>query len=617
MIPRTCIRSREKCKVATSKNRKSAKPVQKSASSTRAPLVKASFSSGGAVDITRTVELVTSDEQRLPGGAKIPAYDADKLYGLYEQSAWLRPCVEAYVTNIDSFGHHFVPGIDLSTDIEADTRIRDSIFYERVLASQDGKLTPDKVVDPTPEEVKERKERLRRVARLEYARLKAFFSHVCPQFSFVELRRRSRQDLEVCGNAYWELTRNKLREIANLYYVKPQRMRLLPEGEDDVEVTERVKVTDITWAEMKRRRRFKKFMMLRKKSRPIYFKEYGDPRIMSRASGTYYATEQELQAKEKGALPATEIIHFTIFSPASDYGIPRWIANLPSVFGSRELDEVNYNYFSNNVVPPLALLCSGGRFGKGVAQKIEEYIDEHLKGKKGVHRILVLEAEGQKSSSGDSGPRQVPKIQFVPLRDVQLQDALFQEYDKQNEAKIAKSFRLPRILRGDDSQINRATAFAALKFAEEQVFEPERQIFDEFMDRHIMPELNITFWLFRSNSPIVRDPEAMTEMVVNMVKAGVLLPSEARQLAADIFNRAFIEVSEEWSNRPLPLILAQLRTGDLTALEIAPRAKPPEETVVQPAGNGAGASVPRMPRSAGQPLPPIGEGDTTQVQEST
>jgi capsid portal protein len=253
--------------------------------------------------------------------------------------------------------------------------------------------------------------------------------------------------------------------------------------------------------------------------------------------------------------------------------------------GSRELDEVNLNYFHNNVVPPLALLCSGGRLGKGVSEKIEEFIDEHLKGRKGINRILVLEAEGQKAT-GDTGSRSVPKIQFVPLRDVQQTDALFQNYDVRNEEKLAKSFRLPRILRGDDANLNRATAYASLKFADEQIFEPEREVFDGIMNRKLMPELGAQFWMFRSNAPVVRDPERMSEMLERLVKAGILLPKEARQIAADIFNRTFEDISEEWTNRPLPFTLAAMQSGKMAApaalLEaVIPVAEEPEAPLPQ------------------------------------
>lgn len=567
----------------------------------RDSVVKAEIIGGGSKAEEALTALFSADE-KLPGGAVTPPYDFERLYKLFEMSGILRPNVDAYVTNIDSFGHHFVPSLDI-THKDADVRIADAIYYEHHLKNP--AVTPP---EPSEDEVEERKEQLRRTARLEYSRLKTFFGFCCPDMSFVELRRRTRQDLEVIGNAWWEVARNELGEIANFYYMRPLNMRLTCSDDEETPVVEHVKVTDITWKKVRRYKRFRRSVQLLKDKAPTFFKELGDPRVISRKSGKPYASIDELKAKEGAkALEATEVIHFMLFSPDSIYGIPRWVPNMPAVLGSRELDEVNLGYFKNNVVPPLALLCSGGRFGKGVAERIEEFIDEHLKGRKGIHRILVLEAEGQRAV-GDPGPKAVPQVKFVPLRDVQQTDALFQNYDKRNEEKVAKSFRLPRMLRGDDSALNRATAFASLRFAEEQVFEPEREQFDAYIDREILPLLAISFWLFRSNAPVTRDPEKMVEMVERLVKAGVLLPAEGRQLAADIFNRQFVELSEDWSNQPLPLTIAQLRGQTLDfSVEPAQQPKMPDDDAATTHAESPGAQPAETVTRAGTPLRALGE----------
>lgn len=568
----------------------------------RAPVVKAEVIGGGSKAEEALTALFSVDE-KLPGGAITPPYDFERLYKLFEMSGILRPNIDAYMTNIDSFGHHFTPGIDISHK-DANDRIADALYYERYL--ENPAVTP---AEPTEQDIVQRKELLRRKARLEFSRMKAFFGFCCPDMSFVELRRRTRQDLEVIGNAWWEVARNELGEISNFYYMRPINMRLTLSDEEETPIVEHVKVTDITWKKVKRFKKFRRSVQILKNKKPTFFKELGDPRVISRKTGKPYASIEEMKAKEGPAtLEATEVIHFILFSPDTIYGIPRWISNLPAVLGSRELDEVNLGYFKNNVVPPLALLCSGGRFGKGVAQRIEEFIDEHLKGRKGIHRILVLEAEGQRAA-GDPGPKAVPQVKFVPLRDVQQTDALFQNYDKRNEEKVAKSFRLPRMLRGDDSQLNRATAFAGLRFAEEQVFEPEREQFDAYINREILPLLRISFWLFRSNSPVTRDPEKMVEMIERLVKAGVLLPAEGRELAADVFNRQFVELSEDWSNQPLPLTIAQMHGGAdalLAPPAASPAAAPPDgwQDLPDPPQPIAQDDVMRR---AGTPLRALGE----------
>jgi len=583
---------------------KSAPRVLDDSEEPREGVVKAELLGGTESQSNRLLSFLTQADGNQPSGSLQPPYDFEKLYQIFEYSSILRPNIDAYVTNIDSFGHHYVPGIDLTSD-EANQLIEDAIQYEQMLDVRNGKKTLDQVQDPTPDEISVRRQRLSKVARMEYVRLRAFFNFACPDISFIDLRRQTRQDLEVLGNAFWEVIRNPLGEVIHLHYAAPINMRLMPLDSQPTRIAERVKVTDITWATMYRQRFFRRFLLLdRKNGTQVFFKEFGDSRVLSRSSGKFYPDVAALELAERGAVPASEIIHFKIFSPTSPYGIPRWIANLPATMGSRELDEVNLNYFHNNVVPPLALLCSGGRLGKGVSEKIEEFIDEHLKGRKGINRILVLEAEGQKGT-GDSGPRSVPKIQFVPLRDVQQTDALFQNYDVRNEEKLAKSFRLPRILRGDDAQLNRATAWASLKFADEQIFEPEREVFDGIMNRKLMPELGAQFWTFRSNAPVVRDPERMSEMLERLVKSGILLPKEARTIAADIFNRTFEDISEEWTNKPLPYTMALLQSGRPVALEpVVPVVDEPEPLPAQGQSQPTPVS---QPPSSGRPLLPLGQ----------
>jgi len=571
--------------------------------------------------------LTEEKKEKLPGNALPLPYDFTTLYTMFEYSSILRPCVDAYVTNIESFGHHFVPSLDLQegkTD-ETDRLISDAIFYERagfdsLSETIDADAELDDSLEPSDEDVEKRKKQLRRRARLEFVRSRSFFKHCTPGSSFVALRRKSRQDLEVLGNAWWEVARNKMGEIAHFYYTKPFNIRLLPKDEGYTPVSEVERTTDISWRNVTVPRRLRGFIQLQGTKDPTYFKAFGDPRYVSRTSGVAYETLEKMLEEEPEAQPATELIHFRIFSPASDYGIPRWVANGPAILGSRELDEVNLGYFKNNTVPPLALLCSGGRLGTSAATKIEEFVDEHLKGRDGIHRILVLEAQGQKNAVGDSS-RSVPRLQFVPLRDVQQTDALFQNYDRQNEAKVARSFRLPRMLRGDESANTKATAWASLRFAEEQVFEPEREEFDDMMNRDLLPKLHIMFWLFRSNAPVTRDPERMTIMVRDLVKVGVLLPREGRELLRDIFNRHFVEISEDWTNQPLPLTLAQLGSknsggsDDDDEESSTPHGQHPDQTTppVRPAASSAGDDARAAPttteavsRRAGTPIKALG-----------
>ena len=137
---------------------------------------------------------------------------------------------------------------------------------------------------------------------------------------------------------------------------------------------------------------------------------------MSARTGRYYADIEDLRAKEPKSRLATEILHFKLYAPNESYGIARWIGNLISVMGSRLSEEVNFLYFENKGVPPLAIIFSGGRIASESAAKIESFIEHKIKGQSNFHSVLIIEAETD-GEAGNSGRGQI-KIQ--PLTEAQV-----------------------------------------------------------------------------------------------------------------------------------------------------------------------------------------------------
>jgi PBSX family phage portal protein len=246
------------------------------------------------------------------------------------------------------------------------------------------------------------------------------------------------------------------------------------------------------------RRRLRRYVQVQGTDR-VYFKAFGDPRSISKRTGAVFPSVEALRRADRSDGPATELLHFAIHSPRTPYGVPRWVGALLSVLGSRQMEGVNYLYFENKSVPPLALLISGGRLSESSVPRIERFIEENLKGRTNFHKILILEAEG---GQGENRAR----IELRPLTDAQQQDALFQVYDERNIDKVGGAFRLPRLLRGESKDFNRATAESALRFAEDQVFQPERDEFDYLINRELLADMGIRFWRFRSQTPVTRDP---------------------------------------------------------------------------------------------------------------
>lgn len=495
-------------------------------------------------------------------GALFPPYDPEVLLTLWEHSNSLRPNVDAYAANIDSFGYKLEPVIDLTAP-DSTEKIGDAIYLERLRAQEVTNGTTPQAEYPKPDEIENRRKEIAALMRIERARLETFFDFCCADTSLTELRQKTRQDREIMGNGYWEVLRNGEGKVAQFVYVPGYSVRLLPIEHRHHEYKVQQRISPIEYQTVVMRKRFRRFIQV-VLDRVVHFKEFGDPRCISRKNGKEYANEDELRKADEHDGPATELVHFKVFSSRSPYGIPRWIGVLLAVLGSRASEEVNFLYFDNKAVPPLAILVSGGKIAASSVSKIESYVKDNLKGKENFHRILIVEAEPSAPGGGLTENGRC-RISLEPLAQAQQQDALFQNYDERNIDKVGMAFRQPRLLRGDVRDFNRATADAALQFTETQVFQPERQNFDDFVNRHILTDMGIRFWTFVSQSPVNRDPAQVTEMATAFAQAGAFTPNELREMASEVFNKPFRKIEEEWGDQPFPLTLQGILPAELGA----------------------------------------------------
>ncbi len=495
-------------------------------------------------------------------GALEPPLAFESLVALYFASNSLQPNIAAYKTNIDGFGWRPEPTIDFNAGNALE-------LVKNLLTMRGGGTEPDQTT------LEQTFATWKKEAAIERARMVHFFEYLNTEDTWTAIRQKMRQDYEILGNAACEIVRNAEGELALLNPVPFVTMRMLPLDDHAIEVEVPHKTDDVTIETTKIRKRFRRYVQIRD-NLVVYFKELGDPRTFSSKSNIQYQSVEALQAAEPDVAPATEIWHLKQDAPNEAYGVPRWIGNLLSVLGSRSSEEVNYSYFENKSIPPMVLIAEGGRFAADGVKKIESFIENNIRGKQNFHKILILESEP------DPAGKTAGRVKIVPLMSAQAQDALFQRYDQNNIDKVGAAFRMPGILRGQMKELNRATSEVALGFAEQQVFGPEREMFDAIVNRRIVPRLGIRFWKHKSIGPRVSDPAVMTEILNKLVTAGVLMPDEARDHAPEVLGRALARRDDKFLRQPLRLSLAEMRAtgslepggetkaeGDLTAAEVA------------------------------------------------
>ena len=139
----------------------------------------------------------------------------------------------------------------------------------------------------------------------------------------------------------------------------------------------------------------------------VYFKEFGDPRIMDRRDGKYLAAGETLELDYQ----ANEVLEFAIGT--EPYGEVRWIGQVLGVDGSRKAESLNNNYFENGRHTPLMIMIKGGTLTDESFEKLQQYMND-IKGAAGQHAFIILETE---SSDGrvDFDQSDKPEIEVKDL----------------------------------------------------------------------------------------------------------------------------------------------------------------------------------------------------------
>ena len=333
-----------------------------------------------------------------------PPYDPEELSKIPEVSSILPQCIEARARNIEGYGHHFAPRFD-----------------------------PKAFSD---QELEER--------AIERRRAERFFDLATLDYSFGELRDRTRRDIDSVGWSGWEYLRDiRTGDLCGLEHVPGLYLRLSKQSEVPVPIRRWVLTEDESQWEEQHVLQYPRLYVQAQGSRKVWFKMPGDPRAIDKETG------EVLAAKQGDAFDASlahELLFHTSYNPRSPYGLPPWVGTLISVAGARAAEEVNWLYFTNKSIPPMIMTVAGGQIPKAEKERLAEQMNE-LKGVKNWHKIMIIEAvmasSGSPSDLLDPGRAIVPKIEIKQLVDAQQGDALFQRYDAECRSKARSACGIP------------------------------------------------------------------------------------------------------------------------------------------------------------------------------
>lgn len=360
---------------------------------------------------------------------------------------------------------------------------------------------------------------------LERARLKSLLETVHPTESFTLLLEKIKEDQHSNGNGYMELITAGNGQLVGVNHVLGHMVRLTEKDKQPTKVmVPRVNPErnfEIDFVPMWYR--FRKFLMLRF-NKKVWFKEAGDPRLLNKHTGEF---SPDVQLKSR----ATALLHFKVYSPTTPYGQPLWVGNLFSVFGSRKAEEINFGTLSSNAIPSCFVIVENGALTESSIERLREWTEEQIQ--KSVNRSKFLLLEGV-LEEGAPNPTNF-KIRVEPLKQLQQDDQLFQDYSKNNRETIRQSFRLPGLFVGRVDDLNRATADISKTMADEQVFNPERSRDAFAINRFMLMPWNARFHTFRLNHPNVTDDIELIRLMAISERSGAMTPRRADRIIRDVF----------------------------------------------------------------------------------
>jgi len=348
---------------------------------------------------------------------------------------------------------------------------------------------------------------------------------------------------ETYGIAYLEVIRNPAGEVNQIDFIRdtPSMTKTCP-LDPPVEIDYNYKGIEI----IKRPHRFCKYKQV-VGGKTVFFKEFGDPRMMDNRSGQYVSTDEESGEALEVQYQANEIMEFAIGTEL--YGKVRWMGQLLGVDGARKAENLNNTYFSKGRHTPLMIMVKGGTLTDASFTKLEEYMNE-IQGEKGQHAFLVLEVENTDNQAGFDETKK-PEIEVKDLASILQKDELFQDYIENGRKRVQSAFRLPDLYTGYTTDFNRATAQTAMEITEEQVFQPERKSLAWAINNRLLNGYGFKYVECYFMAPDISNPDDLYKILSVTERAGGLTPNKAKTILGKMMGEKVENYEGEWADIPI------------------------------------------------------------------
>jgi len=245
-------------------------------------------------------------------------------------------------------------------------------------------------------------------------------------------------------------------------------------------------------------------------NKKAWFKAYGSEKNISVLTG------EEVKGTKNSA---NELIFYKRYYPASDYyGVPPILPAVGSVMGLIGIRDYNLSFFENYGVPT-ALVILKGRWGKGSAEKISQFIDVEVKGSANAHKTLVLK------------PPAGGEVEWKPLV-TKIEEAGFKVYMKALRDEVLSSYKMPpyRIGIAETGSLGGSVAEETTKIYAGSIVSPLKKATAKIITSKIIRKgLGLEKYKFEWKELDTRDMDAFVKRQEILFRIGAITPSQIRE----------------------------------------------------------------------------------------
>ncbi|MEI6633722.1 MAG: hypothetical protein WCP22_07885 [Chlamydiota bacterium] len=377
-----------------------------------------------------------------------------------------------------------------------------------------------------------------------------FYDYFSPFESFIDIRRKFRNDRETVGAWAMEVLRDGFGIPCGGEHVPAHEVGLLEKDDTATEIEFARIGRDWKWVTDTRPVFFRRYVQIKGGSKR-YYRQFGDPRPLSYING-----KTLLSADAKSA--ATEIIYAPVYVPGTDYGLPDWSSQIYNIGGSHLMEKGNMSYFANSMIPAIFMAILGG--GKVTQEELKKLAGEFekVKGDPSQTKLLAVQLPAGMAENDPTGKANKPDLVLKFLKDQQRNDATHTVYGKINDEKLLSSRAVPPIAIGRSGDYTRATVFGALSMFEDRTCRPERNQFDWTMNR-IIVEMRVRFHEFQSRGPDLSDPDSIARLVDACSRAGGLSINGCIQIANKALGTKVPPYPGPDGDLPIAVVLEKIR----------------------------------------------------------